>query len=109
MNFWGSWCVPCREEFPLLLEQQAALGPTDGLHIVGVLYKDDPAAAKAFETEFGATWPSLPDPTGRFAELYRVVAPPQTYFIDADGILRAIHIGQLLEEDFSTLYPKIAP
>lgn len=109
LNFWASWCLPCREEFPLLLDRLEELGPRDGLAIVGVLFKDDPAAAAAFVDDFGATWPTVTDADGRLADAYRVVAPPQTYFIDGDGVLRAIHIGQILPEDFDTLYPRIAP
>ena len=48
----------------------------------------------------------MPSP---FAAAYRVVAPPQTYFIDAEGVLRAIQIGEVREEDFDTQYAKIAP
>ena len=73
----------------------AALGPTDGLEIVGVLYKDQPDLARAFLDDFGATWPSVDDPDGAIATAYRVVAPPQTYFIDKDGILRGIQIGEV--------------
>ena len=49
------------------------------------------------------------DPDGAIAGAYLVVAPPQTYFIDKDGILRGMQIGEVLAEDFDTLYPKIAP
>lgn len=109
VNFWGSWCGPCREEFPLLVERQTQLGSSDGLVIVGVLYKDDAAAARAFAEEFGATWDTVTDPGEALAKAYRVVAPPQTYFIDADGVVRAMHIGRVLPEDFDTQYAKIAP
>jgi cytochrome c biogenesis protein CcmG/thiol:disulfide interchange protein DsbE len=77
--------------------------------MVGVLYKDQPELATAFLDDFGATWPSLTDPDGSIASAFRVVAPPQTYFVDKDGVLRGIQIGQVLPEDFDTQYAKIAP
>ena len=90
-------------------EKLEALGPTDGLEVVGVLYRDQPDLARAFLDDFGASWPSIDDPGGAIAAAYRVVAPPQTYFIDKDGILRGIQIGQVRPEDFDTQYAKIAP
>jgi cytochrome c biogenesis protein CcmG/thiol:disulfide interchange protein DsbE len=109
VNFWASWCTPCREEFPLFKEKLAELGPSDGLVILGVLYKDQPELAQAFLDDFGASWPSIDDPQGTTAAAYRVVAPPQTYFIDGDGVLRGIQIGQVRPEDFDTQYAKIKP
>lgn len=109
VNFWASWCVPCREEFPLFEERLATLGPTDGLQVIGVLYKDEPELAQRFLTEFGAAWPTIDDPGDAFAKAYRVAAPPQTYFIDKNGILQGIQIGQVRPEDFATQYAKIKP
>jgi cytochrome c biogenesis protein CcmG, thiol:disulfide interchange protein DsbE len=109
VNFWASWCVPCRDEFPLFADRLKTLGPSDGLQVIGVLYKDQPAPAKQFLAQFGAAWPSVDDPTGALATAYRTVAPPQTYFIDKEGILRAIQIGQVRPEDFDTQYAKIKP
>jgi cytochrome c biogenesis protein CcmG/thiol:disulfide interchange protein DsbE len=109
VNFWASWCVPCREEFPLLEQKLAELGPTDGLAVIGVLYKDEPELAQQFLAEIGASWPTLDDPGDAFAKAYRVAAPPQTYFIDKDGVLRGIQVGQLRPEDFDTQYAKIRP
>lgn len=108
VNFWASWCGPCRDEFPVL---QAGLDEhqDDGLAIVGVVYKDMPEAAAGFMDEFGATWDSVTDLDGEIAGAYRVVAPPQTYFIDSDGVLRSIHIGQVTADDFDLQYAKIAP
>lgn len=109
VNFWASWCTPCREEFPLFKERLETLGAKDGLVVLGVLYKDQAELARQFTDEFGATWPTVTDPGDALAKAYRVVAPPQTYFIDADGVLQAIQIGQVLPRDFDTQYAKIAP
>ena len=109
LNFWASWCTPCREEFPLFKERLATLGPTDGLVILGVLYKDQAELGRQFLTEFGATWPTVADPDGKLAAAYRVVAPPQTYFIDAGGTLRGFQIGEVLPQDFDAQYAKIKP
>jgi cytochrome c biogenesis protein CcmG/thiol:disulfide interchange protein DsbE len=109
VNFWASWCVPCREEFPMLKAQLAALGPTDGLVIVGVLYKDQADLARPFVADMGAAWPSITDPDGAIAAAYRVVAPPQTYYIDKDGVLRGIQIGEVLASDVATQDAKIRP
>lgn len=109
VNFWASWCVPCREEFPLFQQKLQELGASDGLAIIGVLYKDEPALAQKFLADFGAAWPTVTDPDGRIAETYRVVAPPQTYFIDKNGVVRAMHIGQVTDEDFAAEYAKIKP
>jgi cytochrome c biogenesis protein CcmG/thiol:disulfide interchange protein DsbE len=109
VNFWASWCTPCREEFPLFQKKLAELGPADGLEMVGVLYKDQPEPAKAFLHDLGATWPTIEDQDGALAKAWRTVAPPQTYFIDKDGVVRGIQIGQVREEDFDTQYAKIKP
>ena len=90
-------------------DKLAELGPRDGLVILGVLYKDQPELAQAFLDDFGASWPSINDPDGKDAAAYRVVAPPQTYFIDKDGVLRGMQIGQVRPEDFDTQYAKIKP
>jgi cytochrome c biogenesis protein CcmG/thiol:disulfide interchange protein DsbE len=107
VNFWASWCVPCREEMPLLRDELAK-HQSDGLAVVGVLFKDTADPAKAFESSFGATWPSALDPDGALAKAYRVVAPPQSYFVDRNGILRSIQVGEMLESDFDNQYPAIA-
>ena len=106
VNFWGSWCVPCREEMPRLkslLEQHGS----EGLAIVGVLYKDDGDPARQFVASFGGTWPNLLDPDGSIARAYRVVGAPQSYFIDRQGVLRSIQVGEILEVDFDHQYPAI--
>lgn len=81
---------------------------SDGLAIVGVLMFDPPAPARDFIADFGATWPTVDDPDGSIREAYRAVARPQTYFIDRDGILREIQVGELTEAEFERLYASIS-
>jgi cytochrome c biogenesis protein CcmG, thiol:disulfide interchange protein DsbE len=99
INFWGPSCVPCREEMPLLA-QKAKEHAGSGLQILGVLMYDPAQPARDFTKEFGGTWPTVVDPDGSIRQAYRVIARPQSYFIDKDGILRSIQIGYLTDADF---------
>jgi cytochrome c biogenesis protein CcmG/thiol:disulfide interchange protein DsbE len=94
VNFWASWCGPCREEFPLL-EAAAKRHAGAGLVVVGALYKDDPEPALAFAAEQGATWPTVTDPERSIGAAWKVLGPPQTFFIDREGIIRAVQVGQV--------------
>ena len=108
VNFWGPSCVPCREEFPQFLAKLEEHSG-DGLAIVGVLTDDPEAPARDFIAEYGATWPTVLDPDKAFKSAYRVAARPQTYFIDGQGVLRSIQIGQASDADFERQYASIAP
>jgi cytochrome c biogenesis protein CcmG/thiol:disulfide interchange protein DsbE len=108
VNFWGPSCVPCRDEFPLLAQKLAEHSP-DGLQVVGVLTDDPPEPAREFVAEYGAGWPTVIDPDRALKTAYRVAARPQTYFVDGDGIIRSIQIGELTDADFERQYERIAP
>jgi len=97
LNYWASWCGPCRDEFPELAAALAA-HEQDGLAVVGVLFKDDVAPAKDFMEKMGAGWTSLADPDGVGAAAYRVIAPPTTFFIDRDGVVRDLQLGGMTAE-----------
>jgi cytochrome c biogenesis protein CcmG/thiol:disulfide interchange protein DsbE len=94
VNFWASWCGPCREEFPLL-EDAAARHAADGLVVVGLLYRDEPQPAGDFAAEQGATWPTVVDPDRAIGSAWKVLAPPQTFFIDREGIIQEVQVGQV--------------
>jgi cytochrome c biogenesis protein CcmG, thiol:disulfide interchange protein DsbE len=100
VNFWASWCIPCRAEFPLFVEALKKYGP-DGLSIVGVGWpNDDDAAAREFVASHEATWPTVTDHAGGCGQVWTAVAPPQTYFIGRDGVIASRQIGQVSQADF---------
>jgi cytochrome c biogenesis protein CcmG/thiol:disulfide interchange protein DsbE len=107
VNFWASYCIPCRKEFPLFKATQAKY-KADGLQIVGITYRDLPGDARAFAKEHGATWPLANggdgDPVGR---AYGVRANPQTFFVNRDGTISARFYGGSTAERFDTEIAKI--
>jgi cytochrome c biogenesis protein CcmG, thiol:disulfide interchange protein DsbE len=106
VNFWGPGCAPCRNEFPLF-KQKLAEHAADGLTIVGILMFDTPALARDFIAEYAAPWVTVDDPDGAIRAAYGAVARPQSYFIDRDGILRAIQVGEVTADRFEQQYALI--
>jgi cytochrome c biogenesis protein CcmG/thiol:disulfide interchange protein DsbE len=89
VNFWASWCEPCKEEFPLFRDAYAEHAD-EGLEILGVIHDDFAPSARDFARSQGATWPLLLDPDDA---AYRVLGLPSTYYIDREGIVRAVAFG----------------
>ncbi len=93
VNYWASWCQPCRAEHPILME----IGET--VPIYGINYKDDPVKALAFLDELGDPFEALgADATGRTAIDWGVYGVPETYVIDGDGVVRLRFAGPLTRE-----------
>ena len=97
VNFWASWCIPaCVEEHAALLEAARHYGGS--LQIVGILYQDSPSAARSFDARYGEpSWPTLIDPSGELALDFGVTGPPESYFIDGQGIVRFKQFGPLTQ------------
>ncbi len=97
LNFWASWCAPCRTEAPGLRwvsEHYRARG----VRFLGVDERDDQSAARAFVNEFGWRYPSASDPAGSLADDYRLIGLPTTFIIDPSGTIRYRFQGYLDRE-----------
>ena len=106
INVWGSWCVPCREEAPILAATSAAYAD-QGVRFVGVNVRDNPAGAIAFEESYGITYPSIDDSNGRallsLAEHLPGAGVPVTLLLDRDGRLAARVLGAVQESTLTAL------
>ncbi len=92
INFWATWCVPCREEMPTL--ERLARARRDSLEVLGVSVDVvDKEKVRAFVKELGLTFPILLDPDGVAGKPYRIRALPTSYVIDRLGIVRYREVG----------------
>ena len=93
VNVWASWCVPCRDEHPVLME----LAKDDQLRVFGINYKDRPENARRFLGALGNPYQAVGvDENGRSAIDWGVYGVPETFIIDRNGVIRHKHIGPIL-------------
>jgi cytochrome c biogenesis protein CcmG/thiol:disulfide interchange protein DsbE len=94
VNYWASWCAPCRIEHPVLMEIEAS-----GIPVYGINYKDDPEKALGFLAELGDPYAAIgADASGRTALDWGVYGVPETYVIDASGTIRLRFAGPVTRE-----------
>jgi len=93
VNFWASWCMPCKEEMPSIEALYRELQKNDGFLMVTILYKDDPKTGSEYMRSNGYTFPLFADNDGISAKRYGVTGVPETYLIDKKGTLRKRIIG----------------
>lgn len=91
VNFWATWCPPCRAELPHFQAAHEAYG--DEVAILGVDEREDPQQVAAFAEQLGLTFPIPLDTDGRVGVEYRVRAYPTTFFVDADGVIQRVVRG----------------
>lgn len=96
LNWFASWCEPCKREIPAFLAAEAALG--DDLVILGVDYLESAEKATGILDELGAAYPAVLDSSGAVAKHYRVAGMPTTFLVDRDGTLVAARTGELKED-----------
>jgi cytochrome c biogenesis protein CcmG/thiol:disulfide interchange protein DsbE len=100
VNFWATWCPPCRAEHPVLLQMAA-----DGVRVAGVNIMDDDQKALAYLAEEGNPFFGVAtDPNGRNRVEWGVTAPPETFIIDGDGTVLFRFVGPLLGTDYETRF-----
>ena len=96
VNFWATWCPPCKEEMPLLQRYSSQFG--EQMILLGVDYAEQEPVVQDFVDQMGITFPILLDSDGAVSNLYYVRNYPTTFFIDAEGVVRAQHLGLLTED-----------
>jgi peroxiredoxin len=93
LNFWATWCPPCRQEIPTIRDAYKEKGESN-YEVLGIATQSDRATVEAFAKELGINFPVLPDADNRVtSDLYHVLPIPTSFFIDKDGIIRYMHIG----------------
>jgi peroxiredoxin len=95
VNFWATWCPPCREEMPAMQKLHESL-PEDSFKMLSILTNDDPGVAVSFAAKGGLTFPILLDPASSISKAYGLTGVPETYIIDKKGFLRQKYIGKRL-------------
>lgn len=103
INFWASWCIPCREEASVLEAAWQAFRDR-GVMFIGVDYLDTRSDALLFIEEFGVTYANGPDTGTKIASAYRMRGVPETFFIDRQGRIDHIFIGAISKDE---LYKRI--
>jgi cytochrome c biogenesis protein CcmG, thiol:disulfide interchange protein DsbE len=107
LNFWASWCTSCKVEAPVL-ERGAEEWAARDVAFLGVAVKDSKKWALEYAEESGLNYPSGIDPTGSTMRAYGVTGTPETFVIDADGVVRARWIGPLSSRTLEELLVPVA-
>jgi cytochrome c biogenesis protein CcmG, thiol:disulfide interchange protein DsbE len=113
LNFWGTWCEPCKEETPALQNAYEQL-KDEGLVVIGVDLFDSERAnqrgladVQRFAALYGVTYPIALDETGSVGRSYAIAPIPTSYFIDQDGKVRYIRVGQLNTADVERIFRRL--
>jgi len=109
VNFWASWCAPCREE-AALLEQTWRREKENGIVFLGLDYLDQEPAALAYLAEFDVTYPNGPDLRSRAARRYGIQGVPETFFISPEGKIVEVVVGPIAgQQEMDALLDRIRP
>ncbi|MCC6165881.1 MAG: TlpA family protein disulfide reductase [Caldilineaceae bacterium] len=104
INFWATWCGPCRLEMPEIVR---AASTTPNLVVLAVNVQEQRPQIEAFAKDFAMEMPIVRDETGDVQNLYQIRGMPTTYFIDGDGIVRAVWAGVLTPDRLAKLLDEI--
>lgn len=97
INFWASWCGPCRFEAPTLQKAYLAYAGS-GVKFIGVAIQDSEEGARNFIGEYGIAFPNGLDTTGELMRAYSVTAVPKTIIVDKEGVVTFVHSGMITED-----------
>ena len=96
VNFWATWCGPCRLEMPAM-QQRYSTYKDQGFVVLAVDYDEPLADVSAFAQELNLTFPILLDPGANVNNLYRIVGYPTSFFVDREGKITRLHLGAMTE------------
>ncbi len=103
VNFFATWCVPCEQEHPDLVNFSTVHDQTGDAAVVGVVYSDSVKAVKEFRAEKGGSWPMLTDSSGRIALDFGVSGIPESFLVSPDGIVVSKIIGGVQRAELERL------
>ena len=103
VNFFATWCVPCRQEHPELVNFSAGHKAAGDVAVMAVVYSDNSQAVKEFRDKNGGDWPMVTDPKGRIALDYGVSGVPESFLISPDGVVAAKLVGGVRADDLDRL------
>jgi cytochrome c biogenesis protein CcmG/thiol:disulfide interchange protein DsbE len=103
LNFWATWCGPCREEMPTIEERYN----DGGFALFAINFDESVEIVQGYMNELGIDIPVLLDPGGKVQDLYRLRGYPTSFFIDQDGVIRFIQIGEMTADDLDNYLEQI--
>jgi len=106
INFWATWCEPCKTEYPALVSAALNYKPR-GVVFLGVLYNDDLDAGRRFASTRGSAFPTLYDSTQRISVDYGVSGVPETYVLDRDGRIHDKIIGPVSPGELESILEEL--
>lgn len=101
LNFWATWCAPCRKEIPQFVDAYDRFRE-QGMVVVGVNMQEGKSIVRPYAEDFGMDFPIAIDVDGEVGDAYRLLGLPVTYFIDREGIVRSVFTGPFEESDRGT-------
>lgn len=95
INFWATWCPPCRKELPLI--QRTYEANIGAFEVLGVDVREEPVRVRLMVSEFSLTYTTVLDTDGKVAISYKATSFPTSFFLDKNGVIKSIRVGELTE------------